>query len=96
MFCGALLHGLWCGSMLVSVAFAYVAGSAGKEISGEEGINRLSPSSTMLSFVAEDCVNVVVRVIQNDDIIQNGYGCVGADAQSLLVSSTSVVWVEEV
>ena len=64
-------------------------GSAGKEISGEEGINRLSPSSTMLSFVAEDCVNVVVRVIQNDDIIQNGYGCVGADAQSLLVSSTS-------
>jgi len=37
--------------MLLGVTFEYVAGvvsSAGKEISKEEGDNRLSPSSTML------------------------------------------------
>jgi len=41
VFCGAFLHGLWCASMLVSVTFAYVDGSAGKEISKEEGANSL-------------------------------------------------------
>ena len=49
MFCGVFQHGLWCRLMLLGVTFEYVAGvasSAGKEISEEEGDNRLSPSST--------------------------------------------------
>ena len=49
MFCGAFQHSLWCALMLVSVTFGHVAGSAGKEISKEEGNNRLTPSSSMLS-----------------------------------------------
>jgi len=32
---------LWCALMLVSVTFGHVAGSAGKEISKEEGDNSL-------------------------------------------------------
>lgn len=27
-FCGAVLHGLWCASMLVSVTFAHVEGGS--------------------------------------------------------------------
>jgi len=47
--CRALQHSLWCGSMLVSVKFEYVArGSAGGEFWEEEGTKRLIPSSTVL------------------------------------------------
>jgi predicted MarR family transcription regulator len=37
-----------------------------------------------------DCVDIVIRVLQNDDIIQNGraVGCVGVDVQSRHMSST--------
>jgi hypothetical protein len=59
--------------------------SAGKEITEEEGVNSLMPSPTIwLKLLARrrECV-------PNDDIIQNDCGCVGVDAQSLLVSSTS-------
>jgi len=48
VFCGAFQHGLWCASMLPSVKFAYVGGSARKRISKEEGAISLIPSSTML------------------------------------------------
>jgi len=72
VFCGAFQHGLWCASMLVSVAFGDdVAGMfglrlmaavvAGKQISKEEGSNPLAPSSTMLQYVLWLCGVVVVH-----------------------------------
>jgi hypothetical protein len=39
------------------------ASFAGREISGEEGSNRLAPSSIMLKLhFAESCVDIVIRV----------------------------------
>jgi len=51
--------------MLVCVKFAYVAGgSAGREISKEEGNNRLAPSSTSVAAAVCgcDCARVSVDV----------------------------------
>jgi hypothetical protein len=41
VFCGAFLHGLWCGSKLVSVKFVDVEGLCGKTILREEGVSSL-------------------------------------------------------
>jgi hypothetical protein len=50
VFCGAFQHGLWCGSKLVSAKSVDVAASAIREISKEEGNNRLAPSSGSGSY----------------------------------------------
>ena len=47
LVCGALLHGLWCASMLVVVQFGGCwAVATVKECVQKEGDSRLSPSST--------------------------------------------------
>jgi len=52
VFCGAFQHGLWCASMLLGVTAVRMGvvdagGSAGREISEEEGALSLIPSSTV-------------------------------------------------
>jgi len=50
MVCGAIQHGLWCGSTWSSILFGTLGGgSAGKRISEEEGAQPLMPSSTIVA-----------------------------------------------
>ena len=69
-FCGAFQHGLWCASMVVSVAFRVCYGSSvGREISREEGVNSLMPSSTVLVWLR--LCGHRHRCVPGDDIILN-------------------------